>query len=338
MNVNDRLQAIDRFQQRQEGIGFLAAVIKKFGDDRAGSLAGLIAYYGFFAIFPLLLVFVTVLGFVLQGDPHEQQKIVHSTLSQFPIVGSQLNGTASLKGSTTALLIGIAGSLWAGLGITNAAQNAFNQVWSVPYRERPNFAKTRLRGLGMLIVFGALSIVSTVVAAVTTDQSHSAAYVAGGVLIALLINLVLFFFVFRLLTAAEIRTKDLLLGIVLAAVGWQILQHVGGYYVNHVVKNAKETYGVFATVIGLLAFLHLSAQIVLFAAEVTVVRARGLWPRSFFADPLTPADRRALTSAAGVEERVTEEQIDVTFDAKRRRFRGRSPRAGPGDRSKTPST
>ena len=44
------------------------AVIRKFGNDQAGGLAALIAYYAFFSIFPLLLVFTTILAFVLQGN------------------------------------------------------------------------------------------------------------------------------------------------------------------------------------------------------------------------------------------------------------------------------
>ncbi len=65
-------------------------MIKKFGDDEAGSMAALIAYYGFVSLFPLLLVLVTVLGFVLEGDRKTQEEVLHSTLGQFPIIGDQL--------------------------------------------------------------------------------------------------------------------------------------------------------------------------------------------------------------------------------------------------------
>ena len=68
----------------------MAAVVKKFGDDGAGQLAALIAYYGFASLFPLLLVLVTVLGFVLEGSPQTRDEVVHSALGQFPIIGTQL--------------------------------------------------------------------------------------------------------------------------------------------------------------------------------------------------------------------------------------------------------
>jgi len=315
MSITDRLRALDRRQQQSPRLGFLAAVVKKFGDDQAGQLAALIAYYGFFSLFPLLLVFVTVLGFALQGNPSAQDSVLHSTLSQFPIIGNQLQSNVhSLKGSGLALAIGLVGSLFAGLGLTGATQNAFNQVWHVPHKDRPNFLKARLRGLGLLFVLGVLAIVSTVAAGFVTAGGQSAPAVIGGVLVALLINLLLFFTAFRLLTAAHVETRDLLPGVIFGAVVWQILQHVGGYYVDHVVRHAKETSGLFAFVLGLLAWLYLGGQVTLIAAEINVVRARHLWPRSFFSDPLLDADKRALTSSAETEERLHEENVEVDFD------------------------
>src|SRR6185312_10283237 len=135
-----RLRALDRAQQKRPRLSFVVAVIKKFSDDQASQLAALIAYYAFLSLFPLLLVFVTVLGFILQGNPTAQDSVLHSTLSQFPIIGSQLQRNVhSLHGSGVALAIGLVGSVLAGLGITGATQNAFNEVWYVPHKHRPNF-------------------------------------------------------------------------------------------------------------------------------------------------------------------------------------------------------
>jgi YihY family inner membrane protein len=315
MTFNERLCVLDSYQQRHRRLSFLAAVVKKFGEDRAAQLAALIAYYGFFALFPLLLVFVTVLGFVLQGNPSAQESVLHSTLSQFPIIGQQLQQNVhSLTGSPVGLAIGVVGSLLAGLGITGAAQNAFNEVWNVPHKDRPNFFTWRLRGLALLLTLGALTIISTAVAGWVAAGVPSAVAAIGGVLIALAVNLLLFFTAFRLLTTREVPTRELLPGVVLAAVLWQVLQHLGGYYVEHVVRHAKETSGLFAFVLGLLTWLYLGSQVTLFAMEVNVVRARRLWPRSFFSAPLLEADRRALTSLAEVEERIHEENVEVSFE------------------------
>lgn len=314
MSLGERAHALDRLQQRHRWLAFPAGVIKKFGDDEAGSMAALIAYYGFVSLFPLLLVLVTVLGFVLEGDQKTQNEVLHSTLSQFPIIGDQLQSNVhSLKGSVGALAIGVIGLLLGGLGIVGATQNAFQQVWHIPRKRRPNFLTWRLRGIGLLAVLGLLLVVSTVAAGYVTAQTAGPLAVLGGVLVALASNLLLFFAAFRFLSPDEIPTRDLLTGVVFAAVLWQILQHIGGYYVAHVVRHAQETSGLFAFVLGLLAWLYLGGQVTLIAAEINVVRARRLWPRSFTA-PLLDADRRALTSSAETEERVQEENVEVTFD------------------------
>ncbi len=313
MSITDALHAIDRRQQQTRGVRFIAAVFKKFTDDQAGQLAALIAYYAFVSIFPLLLVFVTILGFVLQGHQSDQEKIVHGTLGQFPVLSDSLKLHA-LKGSGVALAIGIVGTLLAGMGVTSAAQNAFNGIWDVPYKSRPNFIFTRLRSLAMLAILGTLMLVSTTAAGFVGSSSHGAVAVVAGVLVAFVINVALFMTAFKLLTAADVSWRELIRGVIVAAVLWQLLQHLGGYYVDHTLKHTQPLYGTFAVVLGLLAWLYLGAQLVIFAAETNVVRVRKLWPRSFFSDPLLPADRRALTSSAKVEERVEPENVEVSFE------------------------
>ena len=82
---------LDARQRRHAAAAVPVAVAKKFREDSASSLAALIAYYAFFSLFPLLLVFVSVLGFVLQGDPSLRDDVVHTALSQIPVVGAQLH-------------------------------------------------------------------------------------------------------------------------------------------------------------------------------------------------------------------------------------------------------
>src|SRR5438445_3639050 len=89
----DLLAPIKRFDRYQQGRRWLAipmAVVKKFGDDQGGNLAALVAYYAFFSLFPLLLVLVTILNYVLQGDPATQNSIKSSVLAQFPIIGNEI--------------------------------------------------------------------------------------------------------------------------------------------------------------------------------------------------------------------------------------------------------
>ena len=312
MSLTDRLHALDSRQQRSPRLAFIAGVVKKFQEDQAGQLAALISYYAFVSLFPLLLVFVTILGFVLQGNPGERQKILDGALGRIPLIGDQLK-LHSLSGSGVALAIGIVASLLAGMGITNATQNAFNRIWNVPFKRRPDFLRARLRSLGMLAILGTLIIVSTVAGGFVGSSSHPPLAVVGGVVVAFTFNLALFMIAFKLLTAANIAWRDLLPGVIVASIFWQLLQHLGGYYIEHVLKRTQPLYGIFAVVLGLLAWLYLGAQLTIFSAEINVVRLHHLWPRSFFSAPLLDADKRALTSSAEVEERVEQENVDVDF-------------------------
>lgn len=309
-------EKLDKFQQRHAVLALPLAVIKKFSDDGAGNLAALIAYYGFFALFPLLLLFTTVLGFVLQGDRSARDSIVHSAIGQFPILGSQVTGH-SLSGSGVGLAVGIVGTLLSGLGVTQAGQNAFNQIWGVPHKDRASFLNARLRGLGSLAVLGVLQVVSTAASGAAGAGLGGVWLTIAGIILSLALNVVLFFATFRLLTDDSVPTRELWPGIILASILWEILQALGGLYINHVVKNASNTYGTFATVIGLLTWLHLGAQAVIYSAELNTVLSRKLWPRSLFGAE-REEDKRTLEQIAKTEERTEPQQVNVEFDERDR--------------------
>jgi inner membrane protein YhjD len=306
------VHVFDEFQQRHTALAVPMAVLKKFGDDGAGSLAALVAYYAFFSLFPLLLVFYTILGFVLQGDTGTQISIEQQVAHQFQAVSGFVT-VKTLHGSVAALVIGLATALWSGLGITQAAQNAFDRVWAVPFKDRPDFLRRRLRGLALLGLLGVLFIVASLASGlVTGGLGKGAPLKIAGIASSLLINVVLFLAAFRFMTARTVPTSCMWIGVVLAAVFWEILQVLGGVYIGHFLKHASATYGTFGVVLGLLVFLHLGAQLTIYAAEINVVLNRKLYPRSLFGAS-GPADHRTLEALAKVEERHDTERIDVHF-------------------------
>lgn len=317
MGFGDRYRAFDRFQQRRRAVGFPLAVLQKYSDDQGAYLAATISYYAFFSIFPLLLVFTTVLGFVLGGHGHLYKSLVDSALGQFPVIGRQLH-THSLEGSGLALGLGIAGALWAGMRVFLAAQNAMNHVWGVPYRRRPDFLRQRLRALELLVLLGGGILASTVLSGLGSfGASYGIAWKIGSIALSTLLNVALFWVAFRVLTAKDVTWRQLRGGAIGAAVAYEILQALGGYYVGHAVKGASQTYGTFALVIGLLSWIYLAAHITLLAAEGNVVATRHLWPRSFsvvFEQPATAADKHALTQRTKVEERRQDETVEVEFE------------------------
>lgn len=280
MDLQRPLRAFDRYQQQHPSLAVPVAVAKKFGDDDGGDLAALIAYRAFFSLFPLLLLLTTVLGYVLAGNPDLRQEAVDSTLARFPVIGDQIK-LSSLDGNGIALAVGIVGSLWAGFGVVLATEAALDRIWAVPRDDRPGPLASRLRALVLLLVLGALTIASTVASGLVGGGAGVLGPL-GGIALSVGINAVVFGAVFTLLARHSTSLGALLPGIALAATCWSALQLVGGYFVSHQIRNATPAYGTFALVLGLLVWIQLGAMLTVFSAELNVVRARGLWPRSLF--------------------------------------------------------
>ncbi len=318
MNVTG---VLDRFQRRHPAAGFPLAVVYKYADDNGGYLAALIAYYAFVSLFPLLLLASTVLGFVLAGHPHLQKDLLGSALHQFPIVGQQLGDPKHLGGGTVGLIVGIAGSLYGALGVAQALQYAMNQAWRVPRNERPNPIKARGRSLLLLGAAGLAVLGTTVLATVGAGGAGQfGALLRSAVLVAsVVVNAGAFVLAFRVATSRDVSVADIAPGAISAAIGWQLLQTFGVIYVSHVVRHASATNSVFATVLGLIAFLYLTAVMVVFCAEINVVRVDVLHPRALltpFTDnvSLTRGDRRAYTDQATAQTSKGFQNVDVDFE------------------------
>ena len=212
MNVLERaVRRVDGFQQTHRPIAFGFGVVKKFGDDRAGSLAALMAY-GFLAIFPLLLLLTTVLGFAMERNNALKRSVLRSALRDFPIVGQQLGQAIHpLQGNALALAGGIVGLVWGSLGVTQAGQLAMAEIWNVPGVDRPPFVARLLRGLSLLGVLG-VGLAATTVIAPLSALGGGVALTLAGVGLSVALNVGLFVLGFRVLTVRRVATGSLLPG------------------------------------------------------------------------------------------------------------------------------
>ena len=309
------LDRVDAWQQRHRVPAFVVGVLKKYGDDRGGQLAALIAYYGFLAMFPLLLVFVTVLGYVAHGDPGLRRDLLDTALADFPVVGQELRRNVSaLGGNGVALVVGLLTLVWGSLGVAQVAQHAMAQVWNVPGVRRPGFGGRLVRSLLVLVVLAIAVVGTTALTTIATLVPGGSAVPIVSTALVVVLNVALTWLAFRVLTPAEVATRDLLPGAVLGGVAWTALQALGGWLVARQLQHSSELYGTFGLVLGLLFFLYLAAQITVYAAEVNVVRARHLVPRSLAPPPLTAADEEVLTEVAEAERRRPEQEVAVTFE------------------------
>jgi membrane protein len=315
--VNGRL---DSFQRAHPAAGFPIAVFYKFFDDTGGYLAALITYYAFVSLFPLLLLLSTVLGFVLSGDPALQQRVLESALHQFPVVGAELGEPGRIGGGPLGLVIGIAGSLYGALGVAQAVQYAMNTAWAVPRNSRPNPLKARGLSLLLLATAGVPIIGTTAL----STMGGSGAGALGPALktlalaLSVALNAAVFVFVFRVAAARPLTVRDVAPGAVAAAVVWQLLQSFGVVYVRRVVAHAGSTNGVFAIVLGLIAFLYVASVAAVLCIEINVVRVNNLHPRALLTPltdnvNLTAGDRRAYATQAQAQRMKGFEAVDVKF-------------------------
>ena len=312
-------ERIDAFQRKHPATGYPLGVVYKFFDDQGGYLAALIAYYGFVSLFPLLLVFTSILGIVLHNNPELENRILDSALSQIPVIGSQLRDTGTIGGSGLAVTIGAVGAIYGGLGVAVAIQNAMNIIWNVPRNERPNPIQARVKGAGLLLTIGGsiigLTVLNGVIAAIDLGSVGRPLAIVASVLL----YTIVFTIAFVIGTARPVSVRDVLPGAIAAALCWQALQTFGSVYVQRVIVRSSATNGVFAVVLGLLAFRYVAAVLVIFCLESNAVRVDKLYPRSVltpFTDNvvLTPGDEAAYTAQAQAQRSKGFEEIDVSFD------------------------
>jgi YihY family inner membrane protein len=309
--IEYRLRKIDSFQQRHLIPSFVYGVVKKYGDDNGGMLTIQLTYTMFTTIFPLLLLLVTILTLFLVGDPSVRQSVLHSTFNQFPVVGSQLGSNIHVlkRDSLLGLVVGIAGLIYGSTGLAGAGIYVMEQVWNIEGALRPNYIKRITRSLVFLFTLAIGLVVTTFLSGFSTYGRHNFWLVIASGVLAALANVGLYIVAFRALTPKQVSTSNLIPGAIFTGLLWSVLQAFGGYVVGHYLKNDNATYGTFGTVLGLLAWLYIGAEVTVYGAELNVVLKRHFWPRSIIQPPLTKADQESIAFQATQNRRRPEQQV-----------------------------
>ncbi|MDQ2757273.1 MAG: YihY/virulence factor BrkB family protein [Actinomycetota bacterium] len=315
---------IDRYQREHSWSGLPLAVAYKVFDDRAPYLAALVTYYALVSLFPLMLLMLSVTGFVLDGYPGLRDQVITAAVDYFPAIGDQLRANISgFSGSGAALAVGVVGTLYGALGVMQAAQAAFNQMYGVPRNEQPNPFTSRLRSLGLVALLGVAVLVSSLIASVLSfadslPWSITALVQVAGYALTWLLDVGLFTAGFQLLTARDLKTHDVLTGGLLAGSVFMLLQVFGPQFVSAQANRGGALYGTFGVILATIAYVYLQALAVMVAAEVNVVLHLRLWPRSLltpFTDDveLTAGDRRAYSLYATAQRFKGFETVHADF-------------------------
>ncbi len=258
-----------RIRRRSKAGNTLIVTIQNFRTHRTGRHAALVAHYGFLSVFPLLLVFTTILGFVLQSRPKFRDQIINSAFNRIPIIGEKVGSQPQeLKGNLLVLIFGLVAALWAGMRAFNVLQSALDDVAEVPMNGRRSFLRTRARSLlGILVVGGAqiaTAVLSSLVAVSGVRVLHKVLLIAGTVLL----NTAVIAAAYRWLCVRKFTWREVMPGAIAAGIAFAALQIAGTVVVGRAIANASSVYGTFASVIALLTWLSLHALIALMGAEL----------------------------------------------------------------------
>jgi YihY family inner membrane protein len=313
--VEKAIRKLDATQRRYTPTAFVFGVVKKYGDDNGGVLASNLAYSAFISIFPLLLILTTLLGLVASVNPSVRSSVLDAVAGQVPLIGKTLTGNVHQlqRSSIIGLIIGFVGLIWGASGLAQAGLFTMAQVWTLPGPARPGFVQRLGRAFLFIALLGGGVVVTTGLASLNTYVLKGLWAVIPAELLAAAFNAGMYIGAFRALTPKGVPIRKLLPGAITGGILWTALQVIGTWLVHHFL-HSDSLYGVFGTVLGLLAWIYLAVQVTVYCAEINVVLARRLWPRSIVQPPLTEADRASMALQALQNQRRPEQHVEVTFD------------------------
>jgi membrane protein len=259
---------LERLGERFGWLRTPVAVHRRVGDVGGGPLASSIALAAFLSLFPLLLVGISVVGFVAANDTG----FVDDVIEQFGLTGSAADLVSDVVSNAqdsrrTASLIGVAGLLWAALGIVGTLAQAFDATWQV---KSPPGWKAKLVHLASLAGAALLFVASTALGPVAAGLPGPAAVPAafGG----LVLDVVLLLWLFRMLTNVTVPWRDHLPGALAGGVALGALKLVGTVYLPRAVASSSALYGSIGVVFAILAWLAIAGRVFVYASAFNVVR------------------------------------------------------------------
>ena len=267
MNPVERgIRRVDATQQRYTPMAFVFGVVKKYGDDNGGVLVSNLAYSAFVSVFPLLLILTTILGLVAAVNATVRTDVLNAVANQVPLIGKTLTGNVHQlkRASVIGLIVGLLGLIWGATGLAQAGLFTMEQVWNLPGPARPGYVQ-RLGRAGLFLgLLGAGVIVTTGLASLNTYYLKGFWLVILAEVLAAAFNVGMYIGAFRVLTPKGVPTGKLIPGAITGGILWTVLQVLGTYLVHHFL-HSDSLYGIFGTVLGLLAWIYLAVEVTVYS-------------------------------------------------------------------------
>jgi inner membrane protein YhjD len=243
---------------------------RRYGRHAGGYLSADIAYYAFLSLFPLLLLALSVVGFVLSGDPAVRElwtgRLAGSIPGLGPAIAENLRTVVSDRAATG--VIGVAGLMWSGTALADASGYALSQVFGLS--ELKGFIRKKLWSLSSTVLLGALVIAGATVTSAVGAVAEAPLIGTAGLAVGFGLDFLLFMVAYRVLVQGRGPSwRHLWRGSLLAAAGWTMLKAAGAWYLARSVAGSTAVYGAFGSVVGMLAVLSLEARLFLYGAELS---------------------------------------------------------------------
>lgn len=264
---------------------------KRYRSEGGDRLAAAVSYYGFLSFFPLILLALSVVGFVVKGSASAQQRVLdaldnflpHALVSD-PKTGIDLNAVAAHRSQIG--LIALAGLLISGTGWIGSLRESLRRMWGKEDIQR-NFFISKLLDVGLLAALGivlGVSIGVSGIASQTTgtllqwfglEQTNGARHLVKviGLVLPFIVDMAIFGYFFSLLPQVRTPAGSLIRGAFLGAVAFELLKIGGAYYVARTTKSGTAIYGTAAVIVGLVVWLNLVSRVTLFVGAWTAVSA-----------------------------------------------------------------
>lgn len=256
-----------RWRARWPWLDRLLTVNERFGAISGGPLSSSITLATFLSLFPLLLVLISVVGFVSSGDAGFTQELIGELGLQGEAADVVEQAIATAEESRRAAsIIGLVGLLWAGLGVVGAIQAALNAAWQVTGRGLVD----RLVALRWLIGAGSLFLLTAGLG--TLIGRLPGPLVALNLLVGGALTTVLFLWTYSTLGNSSVGWRVHVPGALVVAVGFELLKVVGSVYVPRAIAGSSALYGSIGIVFAILAWLALYARLIVHGAVLNVLR------------------------------------------------------------------
>lgn len=240
----------------------LASINNSFNNDKGNHKVGYITYYMFLSILPLMIASLTIFDMIFANNDALRKKLISSTLSSIPVIGTTLQSDLSfVKGQGVTLVVTILLLLWSTRGGALALQDALSAILTKKDVDK-SFISKQLRAYACLGVIS-LGIVLPTIANGLVDQTLFLRILVFALSIAW--NAGVIFMIFALLIDYKHARG---IGPIFGGVAIALIQFLSVLLLNHTLDNARPLYGTLAIVLALMFWISLQVKVLLFAAEI----------------------------------------------------------------------